>query len=634
MNRRSRRLLGPGREADGRGETKGLDRIMTERDGRTEGSSRVAADQSNPIERRNIVQDGGGDHLRPGSDGSGLFSRRYRAASRAELLPFTLAAAKGEGKLPILFDPIFYLESNEDVRSSGLDPLEHYLGWGATEGRMPIGDVDPRELHPLVRDLHRLDPTDPTMVSFDYRIYRTLNPDLVSLDDAALAEHYDRHGRTEQRIYSMYTFVNRVCDNPREIPLDFNPEEYAGLHHEPEIFKDRPLEALSHYMRHGRWESKCYSSRASRTTCAMEESALEWHLHFIDDRSAAIDSEKNSRTSNPLPGLASGDRVSVFCNRQGNFFFAQIQDLLCSALQRIGVAAHAAFETEVSDKTEGLKIVVAPHEFFYLGAMEKTENHRYFGDAILVNTEQMGTQWFSQAFRHLSSAKWILDVNLQSAATLTRIGHPASFLPLGYLPGYEPLDKPQAVPPTPATLSAQAPVFNAIPDPEGALDGRPIDVLFIGGLTPRRERFFAQHADFFSQRRCFIHLADIAAPLLPEACHAIGPEAFTGLSQRARVLLNVHHGDTPYFEWQRMVFYGFWQKTCVVTERASYVPGFEPGTHYFEDDLAHLPGLIEWATRDPQGQDAAASATEKAFDCLRSKYRMTDILRDLFRMDA
>ena len=38
---------------------------------------------------------------------------------------------------PLLFDPVWYLEQNADVAKARLDPVQHYLKYGAREGRNP-----------------------------------------------------------------------------------------------------------------------------------------------------------------------------------------------------------------------------------------------------------------------------------------------------------------------------------------------------------------------------------------------------------------------------------------------------------------------------------------------------------------
>lgn len=64
------------------------------------------------------------------------------------------------------FDPVYYLDRNSDVRSSGCDPLRHYLDHGWKEGRDPSAgfstsgylaanpDVDAAGENPLVHFLN------------------------------------------------------------------------------------------------------------------------------------------------------------------------------------------------------------------------------------------------------------------------------------------------------------------------------------------------------------------------------------------------------------------------------------------------------------------------------------------------
>ncbi len=51
-----------------------------------------------------------------------------------------------------LFDPEFYLEANPDVEAAGLDPLEHYLGWGRREARLPCEEFDQGAFDRLASD--------------------------------------------------------------------------------------------------------------------------------------------------------------------------------------------------------------------------------------------------------------------------------------------------------------------------------------------------------------------------------------------------------------------------------------------------------------------------------------------------
>jgi len=76
-------------------------------------------------------------------------------------------------ELGLLFDETFYLARNGDVRQTGIDPLEHYILYGAAEGRLPCRFFDPAW-------------------------YMRQYPDVARAGMLALA-HYIRHGGQELR---------------------------------------------------------------------------------------------------------------------------------------------------------------------------------------------------------------------------------------------------------------------------------------------------------------------------------------------------------------------------------------------------------------------------------------------------
>lgn len=182
---------------------------------------------------------------------------------RVDLADLNAEAARNGGPVPILFDSRYYLENNADVREAGDDPLRHYLAHGAVEGRLPFG-IASESIDPLIDALHRCDLAGPDAFAFHANLYRALHQDLADMDDAGLRSHYENNGRAEGRMCSAGAFLQDVCDNPREIPLDFNFQEYLDLYPDLQAaFGARPpLEALRHYLRSGRWEPRLHTLRA------------------------------------------------------------------------------------------------------------------------------------------------------------------------------------------------------------------------------------------------------------------------------------------------------------------------------------------------------------------------------------
>ncbi len=149
-----------------------------------------------------------------------LFDRHYYlttypdiAASGMDPLFHFLKFGAFEGRKPHgLFDPAYYLENYPDVARSRYNPWLHFLRFGGRENRQPHPDFDPayyrsiqsdaavKEMNPLIHFLEygaahgQLPHPD-----FDRRFYLTVNPDVAAAGmDPVL--HFARHGAGEGRI--------------------------------------------------------------------------------------------------------------------------------------------------------------------------------------------------------------------------------------------------------------------------------------------------------------------------------------------------------------------------------------------------------------------------------------------------
>ena len=77
------------------------------------------------------------------------------------------------------------------------------------------------------------------------------------------------------------------------------------------------------------------------------------------------------------------------------------------------------------------------------------------------------------------------------------------------------------------------------------------DLIFMGAWTPRRGRVIAGAADKLAKLRGRYVFSDNSQPnTVASPGFLTGAEKWQALS-RSRVLLNVHQGDEPYFEWHR-----------------------------------------------------------------------------------
>ena len=195
---------------------------------------------------------------------------KYTPSGWLDLADLSYEARRNGTELPILFDPDWYLATYPDIRVAGVNPLSHYLRHGAVEGRWPV-ELEPSEIDPAIELLHRLDLTTEEAHSFDGEFSRTLYPELAKLNDSELALVCTGDG---ERIGSRAAFVAELCGDPREIPLDFDAGEYIRLYPDLRYLADQsPLEALRHYMCHGRFEPRLHTLRVDPAETRSENEA-------------------------------------------------------------------------------------------------------------------------------------------------------------------------------------------------------------------------------------------------------------------------------------------------------------------------------------------------------------------------
>ncbi|HVY92972.1 MAG TPA: hypothetical protein VHA14_09495 [Bryobacteraceae bacterium] len=109
-----------------------------------------------------------------------------------------------ERKLRAVFDSVFYLEKNSDVRAAGIDPLRHYLAHGAAEDRAPHPLFDSRYYRITAGVSEGVNPLEHFLDAgawaasphplFSCEAYRRAYPEVIERNVNPLV-HYLRSGR-------------------------------------------------------------------------------------------------------------------------------------------------------------------------------------------------------------------------------------------------------------------------------------------------------------------------------------------------------------------------------------------------------------------------------------------------------
>jgi uncharacterized coiled-coil protein SlyX len=324
-------------------------------------------------------------------------------------------------------------------------------------------------------------------------------------------------------------------------------------------------------------------------------------------------------------GIVALRHVALCVSSIGNLFMREIANILKGGFRELGA------QVDIYDETISIRhsdfdwvLVIAPHEFFVLGdGYQRFSELNASPNLLMLNTEQAQTQWFATGERFLRAARAVFDINFQTAIQLKHMGLTAFFLPLGYDATFEARYTEESLPEHELLKHLAPSVRKSLAINYGE---RPIDILFVGTISPRREQFFARHAGYFASRNTFIYLPDGNVPFLPNDVRSLDFKHLIGLIRRSKIVLNIHRDDHFYLEWQRIVTLGILQKTVVLSEHCQHSPVIEANVDYVDVPLDELPAVCELYLADPE---RARILAESAYERLRREFPMNRILRQL-----
>jgi tetratricopeptide (TPR) repeat protein len=397
-------------------------------------------------------------------------------------------AAEGRRPHPC-FDPAYYLRKYPDVARSGVNPLLHYQLRGMKEGRSPA-DLSYSDWCTLYDTLCEDD-----RAKISARISDLTHKPLISVavvvDDAS-PELVARagFGTREAQPASIEARVRASGLFEHEVYLSLNPD----------LSFDRD-DAWHHYLTYGYSEGRPFTSPEgiARLLAEMEPELRAERYRFKMAAEAALAGMDNRDMVAPL--RRRGLRVGVFCSSIGNFFMREIADLFAWGLEGEGLPAIQRDETGSPEEPFDLRVFVAPHEFFWLGAGREWAGVAGAANSIMYNVEQAQTQWFGRAVPLLLKAPLVLDINFQTVEILRRAGCNAVHFMPGHLAGARyarPRIDISEIELTKGYRFARQP-YNWFD--RDRLEDRPIDLLFVGSAAPRRDMALSRLQDLADAHR-------------------------------------------------------------------------------------------------------------------------------------
>lgn len=269
------------------------------------------------------------------------------------------------------------------------------------------------------------------------------------------------------------------------------------------------------------------------------------------------------------------------------------------ALVEVGCVAEVTVDELPSPDLERIVVVVGPHEVYPHLPVDPEDLAESLSRTLVICTARPSALDWHRALPYAATAAAVFDVSDAGVAALAAAGVDAERFRLGY--------------------------DSALDLGTGGLEDRPLDVLFVGTATPRRQRLLAEAARWLSRRDVELHLIDgVGSPADPVTGFVHGDEKYALFAQ-AKIALNVHPGEDPLFEWMRARD-AISNGALFVSELSSGATPLDPGRHFVSVNHDHLGATLDRLLDDPERLDGIRLEGAAFF---RDNVRLTDEVRAL-----
>lgn len=311
-----------------------------------------------------------------------------------------------------------------------------------------------------------------------------------------------------------------------------------------------------------------------------------------------------SSPAEPRPssfGLADVELAFVLAPRQ-NHFFVELVDTLRAEASALGARASVHVGGFPAPRADLVYVLVPPHEYFTLLHGRHGPTPHTLARTIFICAEQPDTSFFDDNLSLAPRAGAVFDINSLAVRAFRTNGIDAHHLQIGWTPGWDHLRERE----------------------------RDIDVLFLGSISDRREAGLARAARLFSRWRTCLILADNSLPNWHAAASFRTDQEKWDLLGRAKILLNIHQGKRPYFEWLRIA-QAMSNGAVVVSEHSVDHEPLEAGRHFLSGELESLGLLCEFLLSDP---DRWWRIQTDAYQTIRHELPLSAGIRRLFEVGA
>ncbi|MGI8557939.1 MAG: glycosyltransferase family 2 protein [Solirubrobacteraceae bacterium] len=279
-----------------------------------------------------------------------------------------------------------------------------------------------------------------------------------------------------------------------------------------------------------------------------------------------------------------------------NLFFRELVGALRTEVERLGARTSLHEGNFPPPRADLVYVLTPPHEYFSLMHGRVGPPPRALRRTVFICGEQPETHFFEQNVQLAARAGAIFDINRHAVSAFARRGIRAKHLQLGWTAEWDHLRERE----------------------------RDIDILFMGCASERRARELARFGALW-RRRCVFVLSDNSRPNWAASESFRSGKEKWDLLGRAKILVNIHQDEEPYFEWLRIV-QAISNGAVVVTEHALDFEPLVPGQHFLAGGGESLPLLSDLLLEDG---DRWLKMQTAAYGFLREELTLAPAARSL-----
>ncbi|MFW5886122.1 MAG: sulfotransferase [Bacteroidota bacterium] len=571
---------------------------------------------------------------------SGLFDYNFYLANNKDLYHTTvdlqehyILHGSKEGRNPNpLFDTTYYLQSNPDVKNAGINPLVHFIKYGWKEGRNPNLFFD---VNYFLENNHKIGTNKFDAIKsfvykgwennqyFQHEVNREVLVKKRIIDNSAKFSDFIEEMNCKYGLQNEFKVKNeKITKNHRGTLACnliekgiFNPLYYL-IRNQDLIAKN--LNLYEHFFKHGIIENRI----------AFSDWTIKKYINKLTDRN------KNEKydISDSFNLFLKYKSIGVISHSRSNDFFLEIRDYFVTVFRNVGIESYALTENDILENNIEHLFIIAPHEFFLFNDISENLNSILNKSSVYI-TEQPQSKYYYQNLDKTFEVVNVFDMNYSSMLFYESIiEKEAHYLPLGFDSSISFFENKQALKKNIKTLGISNEVFTYNKTIHEPISKRPVDIFFLGAFSndnndKRRMKFFARNSLNLSKYNNLFYFVDGNQPLKLNMPTSLSLNQSVAVSQRSKILLNIHRENFPYFEWHRIVWLGIAQKCLVITENVLEIPHFKNGEHYLSGALDDIPGIISQILDSESGMETAQKIVDNAYQLFIENFDYSNLIK-------